>query len=124
MLKISRHTIRWLVIGLGLAGATILLSLLGFWVELLWYSAMDSTSRFCSLGLSRALFAIAGSIGLTLLSWPLINQMGEPGKKPIHRWFYFSIAPLGGLVIGLGMWELASMQAQDCASAEVFEILG
>jgi len=124
MLAALPNSARLLLLGAGVAGLLVLLALLGFWSELLWYSAMDSTDRFWSFGPSRIAFACVGAVVVTGFSWPLITLFHTDTSAGPGRWFYAVLAVLSGVITGLGAWELFSMQAQSCSAGEFLEVLG
>ena len=104
---------------LGVAAALLLLLLMGFWAEMLWYQALGFEERFwrffwARLGIASLGAATAGTIALLLTM----------GAGTHLRKIVGSLSAAGGLVWGLAAWQQVLLFVHGVQTDVVDPLLG
>jgi len=121
-LQYLRSLSRPIIVTLIAIVCVLVLYSMGIWLELLWYSALDSTDQLCHLGRNRILFTLSITAIAALLAWPAIRYTSSESDSRHRSQFLLLAAVLCGLICGLGLWELAAMLTGNSTGAFLLEL--
>jgi uncharacterized membrane protein (UPF0182 family) len=101
------------------AAPVLLIALMAFISELLWFEALGFASRFWTFTWTRVGAAAAGAILAAVIPLLLLRRAG-----PHLKWAISGLAAIGGVIWGLSVWRLILLYLNSEPAALADPVLG